>query len=84
MMLMAIGIALILIGLIALLWPEGHTGTDQKDQPEESGKRAKVQGGAIIMIGPIPIVVGTDYRIALIMMLIALALMIIWIFVFKI
>lgn len=84
-MLMAIGIVLIVIGLTAILWPEGKKDEiPQEYQQNENAGRAKVQGSAIVMIGPIPIVIGSDYRITLLLMLIALAIMIIWVFVFKI
>jgi uncharacterized protein (TIGR00304 family) len=32
----------------------------------------------VVMIGPIPLVVGSDFRTALLMMLVALAIMILW------
>ena len=84
MMLMAIGLALIAIGLIALLWPEGKKDEiGQKVQQKENVERAKVKGGAIVMIGPVPIIMGSDYRSTILMMLIALAIMIIWVLAFK-
>jgi uncharacterized protein (TIGR00304 family) len=45
---------------------------------KEPEKDIQIKGGAVIMIGPIPIVMGSDSKTALIMMLIALAIMMIW------
>lgn len=41
-------------------------------------EKTSVKGGAVVMIGPIPIVMGSDPRIALVMMIIALTIMILW------
>ncbi len=84
MMLMALGLIMISIGLIILLWPEGKKGDHSEDRRNEKAERTEVKGGAVIMIGPIPIVAGSDQRITLLLMLIALAIIIIWIFAFKI
>jgi len=37
-----------------------------------------VKGGAVVMIGPIPIVVGSDGRTALLLMLMAIGVMLFW------
>ena len=84
MMLMAIGLIMISIGLIILLRPEGKKDEPYKEsrQKENAGK-TKVKGGAIIMIGPIPIVIGSDRRTTILLMLIALMIMIIWFFAYR-
>ena len=80
MMLMAIGLIMIAIGLIMLLWPEDKKDEQYKeDQQKENTERTQVKGGAIIMIGPVPIVIGSDRRTTVLLMLIALAIMILWI-----
>ncbi len=85
MILWAIGLIMIGIGLIILLWPEEKKDGQQKeDHLKENEERTAVKGGAIIMIGPIPIVIGSDHRITILLMLIALAIMIIWAFASKI
>ncbi len=69
------GLALILIGAALLILPEKRT----KGEVDSRGdKSAKIKGGVVVMIGPIPLVVGSDSRTALLMMLIALAIMILW------
>ncbi len=50
-----------------------------KSEKSEESERTRMKGGAVVMIGPIPIVMGSDPRIALIMMFIALAAMVLWI-----
>ena len=87
MTLMAVGLILIVIGigLIALRWPKGKKNeTPQEYRQNGNIGREKVQGGAIVMIGPIPIVIGSDYRITILLMLIALTITIIWVLAFKI
>lgn len=85
-MLMAIGLIMIAIGLIILLWPEGKEDTPCKEnQQKENIGRIKAKRGAIIMIGPIAIVMGSDRRTTILLMLIALSIMITWIiwFIYK-
>ncbi len=41
-------------------------------------KNVRARGGAVVMIGPIPIVVGSDPKVSLLMMIIAFAIMIFW------
>jgi uncharacterized protein (TIGR00304 family) len=76
------GFLLIILGSLVLLWPEKSKEL-RSDQPpgnaaESGGDRARISGGAVIMIGPIPLAIGSDSRSALSMMLIALVIMIIW------
>ncbi len=83
MLLLIIGLALILIGTVLLILPEKRAkgvGDSREDSREDNSgdKSAKIKGGAVVMIGPIPLVVGSDSRTALLMMLIALAIMILW------
>ncbi len=92
MLLLIIGLALIVIGTAILLWPEKRSDKKMSDKgfgnKEESNKErsdmenkeegVEIKGGAVVMIGPIPLVMGSDYRIALLMMLIAVVLMILW------
>ncbi len=58
------GLALALISIIILL---------------RSG-RFKGSGGAVLLIGPIPIVIGSDKRITLVMLALTLILIIIFVF----
>ncbi len=58
-----IGFAILLLGLLL--------------GPRRQGEK-RVQGGAVVMIGPLPIVFGSDRRWALAMMLIALLIVLVW------
>ena len=85
------GAALIIIGLAVLLWPKRRE-TDRKlkenftkvskDGSEmnsgNDGRTARIKGGDVIMIGPIPIVFGSDPKTTLAMMIMALAMMVFW------
>jgi uncharacterized protein (TIGR00304 family) len=51
-------------------------GANQENQDREEKRGMK--GGAVVMIGPIPIVVGSDSRTALLLMLMAMIMMIFW------
>jgi len=76
MLLLIIGLALILLGTMLLILPEERTREEGDSRGDE--KASMIKGGAVVMIGPIPLVVGSDSRIALLMMLVALAIMILW------
>ena len=64
-------------------WQDGCSGYADisKEGPKDDGNKNKgigIKGGSVIMIGPIPIIVGSDPRTALILMLLTLSLMLIW------
>jgi uncharacterized protein (TIGR00304 family) len=86
---MAIASVLLAIILMALsflffIWPKrtsvGPDAYEEKMNKEVPGeeRNAQIKGGAVVMIGPIPLVVGSDPKTAILMMLIALAIMSIW------
>ncbi len=60
---------------------------DRSESPEKSDGcegSSKIKGGAVVMIGPIPLVVGSDPRTALLLMLLAMAMMILWALAIKV
>lgn len=61
-MLILAGIILLFIGLAAIML-RGD---------------GRMKGGAVVLIGPLPLIAGTDRRITLILAVLALAIMIIW------
>lgn len=67
---MMVGIALIILGfsLVAI-------GMMRSVQEEYPSYKEKVKGGGVILIGPIPIVFGSDKRYALLLMVLAVVLM---------
>jgi uncharacterized protein (TIGR00304 family) len=82
-----VGIALIIMGLFLLFLPSTKktcypaAGPGRQEQEEERLPQpsAKTRGGGVIMIGPIPIIWGSDPKTALFLMIIALAIMVTWI-----
>jgi uncharacterized protein (TIGR00304 family) len=79
MKLITLGFLLVFIGFLVILagifsmayhaWRTGETGTEE---PE-----AVVRGGGVVMIGPIPIIFGTDVASVKIVVILAIVLMII-------
>jgi len=69
---------LLFLGLLLLLWPQRNEKNRYFPNSGEEEKHAKMRGGGVVMLGPIPIVVGSDPKTALLMMALALAIMILW------
>jgi uncharacterized protein (TIGR00304 family) len=89
--LLLLGIGIFLLGVFVLIWPQKWDSTQKKrdyempgrieDHIEEESEERRC--GAVIMIGPIPIVMGSDPRMAALMMALSLAIMILWIILIK-
>jgi uncharacterized protein (TIGR00304 family) len=84
---LVMGLLLIAMGLALMLWPgqeerqrrkseagHSHEGDGSQERLEEKCLR----GGGVIMLGPIPIAFGSDPRTLAVLMLLALAMMAIW------
>ncbi len=68
----AIGIVLIILGFFLITFGM------MRSAKESAGKEVtqeKIRGGGVILIGPVPIVFGTDKRYALLLMILAIVLM---------
>jgi uncharacterized protein (TIGR00304 family) len=85
MLLFFLGIILIILGLAIMFSPmvspkpvQEIEEKDDRGEPKTSEYKHKVKGGAIIMIGPLPIVVGSDSKTASFLMILALIIMIFW------
>ena len=79
--LMLIGIALIIIGFFLIasgVMQSAGEGTTEKSKGE-----AKVKGGGVILIGPLPVIFGTDKRYALHLLILAIVLMVLSIIFLK-
>jgi uncharacterized protein (TIGR00304 family) len=70
LLIVLMGMLVILAGVFSMAYQFWKTGSVEK--PE-----AGVRGGGIVMIGPIPIIFGTDVGALKIVMILAIALMII-------
>lgn len=83
---MLLAIILMTFSFLLLIWSGKRTEEEgdmhEKKRPEEEWREeerpAQIKGSAVVMIGPIPLVVGSDSRTTLLMMLIALAIIGIW------
>jgi uncharacterized protein (TIGR00304 family) len=51
---------------------------------ETTEKKSSVKGGGVVLIGPIPIIFGSNWKIALVLMLVAIIIIIISFFSFRI
>jgi len=67
-----LGFLIIVVGFVMLL-----AATVSSAPAEEGERRTNVKGGGVIMIGPIPIVFGSDAKWASVAMLLALVLIIV-------
>jgi uncharacterized protein (TIGR00304 family) len=76
-----LGLSLILLGMLILRSPaeeKTYAVDANQGRPDLKEKRTEVKGGAVVMIGPIPIVVGSDSRTALLLMLMVVGVMLFW------
>jgi len=69
-LLVFIGILVILAGMVSMAYQTWKTGAGGMEKPE-----AGVRGGGVIMIGPIPIIFGTDIAALKLVMILAIVLM---------
>jgi len=81
MLLLAAGLIMMALGLALILWPEKvqdeYFSQDKPEAGDRSGGK-EIRAGAVIMIGPIPILLGSDSRTATILMLMALLITAFW------
>jgi len=76
-LLVFIGILVILAGMLSMVYQTWKTGGDGMEKPETG-----VRGGGVIMIGPIPIIFGTDVTALKLVMILAIVLMAIAVILF--
>lgn len=78
-LLIAAGIILIILGFFvvisSVMYESAHREERGTERSKEQERENKVRGGGVILIGPIPIVFGTDKRYALILMVLAIVIM---------
>lgn len=73
----SLGIALVVAGVIVIVLALIRASTD-------GDKEAKVRGAGVIMIGPIPIIFGTDKKSVKEVLVLALALIVVILIVFTV
>ncbi|MCX8207467.1 MAG: DUF131 domain-containing protein [Methanothrix sp.] len=73
-----LGILMIISGIM-LLMIEGMMREQRYEEIERrEDRRGEIRGGAVVMIGPLPVVIGSDQRMAVILMILTIAIMAIW------
>ncbi len=75
------GIVLIMSGFLLVAFGMMRAAKESA-APEEASKEGRAKGGGVILIGPIPIVFGTDKKYAVIAMILAVVLMLLAIIFF--
>ncbi|KXS41530.1 MAG: hypothetical protein AWU59_2055 [Methanolobus sp. T82-4] len=75
------GLLLIMLGFLLLI--SGSLGSMFKNSGEQEKHGADVKGGGIIMIGPIPIVFGSDKSSVKTLLILAIVLMVMYFIVFR-
>lgn len=74
-----IAILLFIFGFSRSTSEDFGTNSGEQTQP----KKTSVKGGGVVLIGPIPIVFGSSWKIAFILMIAAIILVLVAFFVFK-
>jgi uncharacterized protein (TIGR00304 family) len=89
MLMLILGFAIVALGMLAAASrqqrPEYEQGGAQTESGAEGNEKAgsKVKGGGVIMVGPIPIIFGTDQRSSKIVIILAIILMILTYLLFR-
>ncbi len=83
--LIALGIVLIILGffLVAIGMMRSVRESASLEERGQETREVKVKGGGVILIGPVPVVFGTDKRYALLLMILAIMLMLLAIIFLK-
>ncbi len=89
MAMLTIGMAIVLMLFMTLFAhlsrareSPAHSSEHTWDTKAKEHTKRKVEGGAVIMIGPLPVVLGSDKRWTAALMVLALALMGMWLLIF--
>ena len=78
MMLIILGFFLVAIGMVRSV----RESASLEDRSQET-RDEKIKGGGVILIGPVPVVFGTDKRYALLLVILAIVLMLLSIIFLK-
>jgi uncharacterized protein (TIGR00304 family) len=81
---MVIGLLLMLVYFIGMMHSaEKSAGLEERSIPYQEIKEKKVKGGGVILIGPIPVVFGTDKKYVVLLMILAIVLMLLMVIFMK-
>lgn len=73
--LVAFGITLIILGFVLTVFGMMRSAKESTGIPHKEIKEGKIKGGGVILIGPVPVVFGTEKRYALLLMVLVIVLM---------
>jgi len=76
-----LGFIFIFIAVLLFMFGFGRTTTESEDLPFEENKygvqkKTSVKGGGVVLVGPIPIIFGSNWKIAVFMMILAIIIII--------
>jgi uncharacterized protein (TIGR00304 family) len=72
-----VGIVLIVLGIL-FITTKNRSKEEREKESEPEDKKSKVRGGGVVLIGPIPIIFGTDRKTLLIAIVASLIFIIIY------
>ncbi len=72
-----VGIVLVVLGILLTI-SRRRSSEKRKGESEPGDKRGKVRGGGVVLIGPIPIIFGTDRKALLIAVAASLVFMVLY------
>jgi uncharacterized protein (TIGR00304 family) len=78
------GIFTIVLGTLFFGSRSSRDGSEEKDDEKDDKRRTEVRGGGVILIGPIPIIFGTDIRWTIVAIVLALVLVTLSLFLTRI
>ncbi|MFX1518665.1 MAG: TIGR00304 family protein [Promethearchaeota archaeon] len=86
--LILLGIILIIVGslfifleiIMNILGEKGEKSKEKEEKPKKT--KSKIRGGGVVLIGPIPIIFGSDKNFLIIAVILAIVLMLIYFILF--
>lgn len=75
-----IAILLFMFGFVTPIRPDEFQVEHDEYQPR---KKTSIKGGGVVLIGPIPIVFGSNWKIAIVLMIVAIILIVVAFFAFR-
>ena len=76
-----IAILLFMFGFVTHVGPNGYQSDYDDYKPR---KKTSVKGGGVVLIGPIPIVFGSNWKIVIVLMIVAIILIFVTFFTFRV
>jgi len=76
-----IAILLFMFGFVTRVGPNEYQSDYDDYQPR---KKTSVKGGGVVLIGPIPIVFGSNWKIVIVLMIVAIILILVTFFTFRV